>query len=175
MLDGYHPDHFDRILRFRRVCRWRTRQRPTRVRLNPLRRGPAPGSRQFNPQLSNLLGQSAHLGWPQVLQASLGDALLDVSVCMLPAWPGARRLMKSLRVFRRPTNEKPQDHPIPPLSNTLSVAPDSTGVNRTEGNASPRLEEADRFPLGPTGSRWIATPFLRSLCSRVPPSAVPTG
>src|SRR4030095_6381618 len=147
MLGGYHPDHSDRILRVRRVYRWRTRQRPIRVRLNPLRRGAAPGSRQLAPQWSNLLGQSAHLGWPQLLQASLGDALVDVAVCMLPAWPGARRLMKSLRAGRGPANEKPPDHPIPPLSNTLSIAPDTAGGDPVDENASTGLREADSSAL----------------------------
>ena len=147
MLGGYHPDHPDRILRFRRVCRWRARQRPIRVRLNPLRRGPGPGGGQIDPLLSTVLGQSGHLGWPQFLQASLGDALVDVSVCMLPAWPGARRLMKSRRAGRGPANEKPQDHPIPPLSNTLSIAPDTAGGDPVDEHASTGLREGDSSAL----------------------------
>ena len=175
MLDGSHPDHSDRILRFRRVCRWRTRQRPTRVRLNPLRRGPAPGSARFGPQLSSVLGQSAHLSWPQFLPASLGDTLVDVSVCMLPVWPGARRLMKSLRVGRGPASEKPQDHPIPPLSNTLSISPDTTGANRTEENASTGLEESDSSALAldrlPLDSDTV--PSIAPLASSLPRPSPP--
>ena len=169
MLDGYHPDHSDRILRFRRVYSWRTRLRPIHVRLNPRRRGPAPGSAWFDPQWSNLLGQSAHPGWPQFLQASLGDALVDVSVCMLPMWPGARRLMKSLRAGRGPANESLWTLRFRPSLTLCQLL--LTPRASTEPTEMPLLDWGKRIapPLGSTGSRWITTPLLRSLRSRVPP------
>jgi hypothetical protein len=87
MQDGNRADQSDRGPRFRRP-RWsRAWWRPGGVRRTFRDHGPAAGAGQFDLHLMNILGDTERWACQQVLPASLGDAMVDLSGCMLPAWP----------------------------------------------------------------------------------------
>jgi hypothetical protein len=156
MHDGHRADQPDLGPRSRRLCRWRTWRRPGGARRTLRGHGPAAGTGWIDPYLTSFMGDTAGLVGQPVLHASLGDAVMDVSSCMLPPWPWAstgrrkdsrpphptappradrHRLPRSSSVGRGRAHAGRPGRPSVSRTHTLSGASDTTGGDSADGSA----------------------------------------
>jgi hypothetical protein len=167
--------------RRRHVRRWRAWWRRGGPRRTLRGHGPVGGAEWFDPRMTAFMGDTAWLVSQPVPAASLGDVVLDVSSCMLPAWPWAptgrrkdvrplhptaphadrRRLQRTSGAGRGRPPTRQSGHPAASRTHTLSGASDATGGDSGDGD-------------GPAGSR--GRPPRRDLC-RAPawPWQLPSG
>jgi hypothetical protein len=145
--------------------------------------------------MTDSTGDTAWLVGQPVPTASLGDAVLDVSSCMLPAWPwvptGRRkdsrplhptaphadrsRLQRTSGAGRGRPSTRQSGHPAGSRTHTLSGASDSTGGDSGDGDGPAGSHGVDRHdasgaePLCGRGSFPPASPPV----SPPPPPSLP--
>src|SRR6266478_2305335 len=145
------PDPAPRRRHPRRWQAWWRRGGPRRTLRG---HGTVGGAEWFDPRLTDFMGDTAWLVGQPVPVASLGDAVMDVSSCMLPAWPWApagrrkdarplhptaphadrRRLQRTSGAGRgrRPTRQS--GRPAGSRTHTLSGASDTAGGDSGDGD-----------------------------------------
>ncbi len=169
MTDNDRAGQPDPGRRFRRPRRWRTWGR-RRGGLRTVRgRGSVVGAGWFDPLITNFMGDTAWLFGQAVPVTSLGNAVMDVSGCMLPAWPSApacrgkasrlctrrRRRVRAGVGSRAPrvlaADGPTQLVPAARLGTTLTLCQ----VRPIPRAATRPMEMARRAPSGSTTRRWL--------------------
>jgi hypothetical protein len=135
--------------------------------------------------MADFMGDTAWLVSQPVPAASLGDAVLNVSFCMLPAWswtptgrrkdvrplhptaPHAyrRRLQRTSGAGRGRAPTRQSDHPSQGRTDTLSGASDTPGGDSAEGDGPTGSDGADSPRVG------VAQP--QRGCVSSPPTSPP--
>src|SRR5882724_7047519 len=154
--------------RRRHPRRWRAWWRRGGARRTVLGHGPGVGADRFDPSLTDFMGDTAWLIGQPVPVASLSDAVIDVSSCMVPAWPSAstgrrkesrplhptaprpnrRRLQRTSGAGRgRPTTRQ-SGHPGGGRTDTLSGASDTMGGDSGDGDGPAGSHGADSTGVG---------------------------
>jgi hypothetical protein len=116
--------------------------------------------------MTDFMGDTAWLVGQPVPVASVGAAVIDLSACMLPAWPWAptsrrkdsrplhptappradrRRIQRTSGAGRGRPPTRQSGHPGGSRTHTLSSASDTTGGDSTDGD-------------GPAGSHGVDSP-----------------
>ena len=169
--------------RRRHPRRWRAWWRRGGARRTVLGHGPGVGADRFDPSLTDFMGDTAWLIGQPVPVASLGDAVMDVSSCLLPAWPWAptsrrkdsrplhptaphadrRRLQRTSGAGRGRPPTRQSGHPGGSRTHTLSGASDTPGGDSGEGDGPAGSDGADSPSVG------VAQP-QRGRVSPPPPS-----
>src|SRR6266478_4527766 len=154
------PDPAPRRRHPRRWQAWWRRGGPRRTLRG---HGPVGGAEWFDPRMTDFMGDTEWLVGQPVPVASLGDALMDVSSCMLPAWPWAptnrrkysrrlhptsphadrRRLQRTSGAGRGRPSTRQSGHPGGGRTHTLSGASDTAGGNSGEGDGPAGSDGAD--------------------------------
>jgi hypothetical protein len=195
MHDGYRADQPDPGPRCRRPRRWRTWWRPGGARRTLRGRGPAAG--WLAPHRTGFMGGTAWLVGQPVPHAALGDAVMDLSACMLPAWPWAptgrrkdsrpprptappadrRRLRRTSGAGRGRVHTSHAGHPGGSRTHTLSGASDTTGGGSGDGDGPAGSHRVDSPGVGfaePPGTGRSLLPASPPV-SPPPPPSVPVG
>jgi hypothetical protein len=158
--------------------------------------GPVGGAEWFDPRMTDFMGDTAWLVGQPVPAASLGEAVMDVSACMLPAWPTAstgrrkdsrplhptappraarRRLPRSSSAGRGRAHAGRPGRPTARHTHTLLGASDTTGGDSADGDGSAGSHEADSTavafadPRIGSGSLPPVSPPDTSFSSAFPP------
>jgi len=127
MNDNDRADQPDPGRRFRRPRRWRTWGRRGGELRTIRGRGPVVGAGWFDPRTTDFMGDTAWLFGQPVPVTSLGNAVMDVSGCMLSAWPSAPTC--------RGKASRPL-HPTAPPRASRRRLPSSSGAGRGRAHAA---------------------------------------
>jgi hypothetical protein len=178
MNENDRADQPDPGPRLRHPRRWRAWWRRGGARRTARGHGPVVGADWFDPRMTDFLGDTAWLVGQPVPLASLGDAVIDLSSCMLPAWPWAstgrrkasrplhptaplradrRRLQRTSGAGRGRAHAGRPGRPSARHTHTLSGASDTMGSDSGDGDGpagSDGAGQSRRWRRPAPGTAW---------------------